>query len=591
MSDFKTVITETNLRSLAGNSSYSRGEEYFESGLVGPVSQKYGVISAKVHGTHTYQSRLKVEADGKGKLRLNHACTCPVGQDGDFCKHAVALGLAWIEKNDAVEVKTSATSSASSKIDTTVTLQDIKKWLSNQDHKVIFEMLLEQVKSDGNLRENLTLKIAKEQARGIDLSSYRSTIRNAFHISGYMRYEDVYDYSEDISETVDSIEKLFKEGFFSEVIALCEYAIEQAGSAMDSIDDSDGYLGGEIERLQELHLNACNKAKPEPLDLARRLFRFELEYGGYDIFYHPVDAYEKLLGAAGLAEYKRCAEEEWAKIPAKGSTGSNSSWDSKRSRITGIMESLARAAGDIDGLIAIKKHDLSNSWKYHDIAEIYLKAKRHDEALEWAEKGLAAFKNNPDNRLRDFIAEEYHRRKRYDDALKLYRVQFAEDSDLEHYKKLVSYAKKIKRYECIREEALSLLRQDIQKEKSNPKTRYWHHKPDHSRLVEIFLWEKDTETAWSEARLGGCRDSLWRELAKLREKDHPADAVPVYQRLVEPIIAQMKNPAYEEATQMIRHIRELMHGMGQKAEFAAYFAQVRLRHKPKRNLMKLLDGV
>jgi uncharacterized Zn finger protein len=109
--------------------------------------------------------------------------------------------------------------------------------------------------------------------------------------------------------------------------------------------------------------------------------------------------------------------------------------------------------------------------------------------------------------------------------------------------------------------------------------------------VELILWEKDTEAAWNEARSGVCRDSLWLEMAKLREKDHPGDAVPVYQRLVEPIITQKKNPANEEATKMIRHIRELMHGMGQKAEFAAFFAQVRLRHKPKRNLMKLLDGL
>ena len=86
-------------------------------------------------------------------------------------------------------------------------------------------------------------------------------------------------------------------------------------------------------------------------------------------------------------------------------------------------------------------------------------------------------------------------------------------------------------------------------------------------------------------------NDLWLQLAKLREKEHPADTVPVYQRLVEPIIAQMKNPAYEEATLMIRHIRELMYSIGQKAEFAAYLAQVRLRHKPKRNLMKLLDNL
>lgn len=96
--------------------------------------------------------------------------------------------------------------------------------------------------------------------------------------------------------------------------------------------------------------------------------------------------------------------------------------------------------------------------------------------------------------------------------------------------------------------------------------------------------------AWDEARIGGCRDELWLKLARLREQSHPADAVEVYQRLVEPMIDRKKNDAYEEAVGMIGKIRELMTGMEKKAEFAAYLAQLRVRHKPKRNLMKLLDA-
>jgi uncharacterized Zn finger protein len=80
-------------------------------------------------------------------------------------------------------------------------------------------------------------------------------------------------------------------------------------------------------------------------------------------------------------------------------------------------------------------------------------------------------------------------------------------------------------------------------------------------------------------------------LAADREKEHPADAVPVYQRQVEPIFARMNNDAYEEATRMVKHIRDLMGNMNGQAEFASYLADVKQRHKPKRNLMKLLAGV
>ena len=404
-------------------------------------------------------------------------------------------------------------------------------------------------------------------------------------------YGDVYNYSEEVSEVVDSIERLFEEGFVCETITLCEYALERLGIAMEQVDDSDGYLGGEVERLLELHLNACKKGKPNPKDLAERLLRYELAWSDYDMFYGAVNTYREVLGTQGIAEYRRLVEQKWQAIPAKDSGGKNSGHNSNHYGITRIMESLAKAEGDVDALIAIKKCDLSASWNYLSIAEICRNAKRHDEALDWAEKGLVAFKEKPDNRLRNFIAEEYHRRKRFDDAYGLYWIQFAERPELSNYIKLLDYARKISRGDTVRDEALACLRKDMDRAKNNSNAKYWYYKPDHSRLVEIFLWEKDEEAAWNEALTGGCRDSLWLDMAKKREKDHPADAVPVYQRLVEPIIARMKNDAYDEATRMILHIRELMHGMGQKAEFAAYLAQVRLRHKPKRNLMKLLDKV
>ncbi len=40
---------------------------------------------------------------------------------------------------------------------------------------------------------------------------------------------------------------------------------------------------------------------------------------------------------------------------------------------------------------------------------------------------------------------------------------------------------------------------------------------------------------------------------------------------------------------MIGKVQELMNIQGKAKEFAAYLADIRLRHKPKRNLMKLLE--
>lgn len=579
--DLKELIAPKNLRALAGGRSFMRGEEYFDEGAVGPVSEKSGVISAKVHGTRTYDVRLKVIRGKNAQAELDYTCTCPVGQDGDFCKHCVALGLAWLGKTDDIEEAEFSEPSAST-TSKKISDDDIRSWLESQDTKIILDMLMAQLATDEQLREELVLKITKEKAVGIELDAYRKGLRSAFHTSGFVDYYNMGDFTDGINDALNSLDRLLDEGFALEAMQLCEYAIELADDALQSCDDSDGHFGDLADRLATLHLEACEAARPDPVELAGRLFAFEMKGSDLDFCYGAVGDYDDILGSTGLAEYRRLAEAEWARSTKDGSTPSRT--------ISRIMESLARADGNVDALIAIKQRKLDLAYYYLEIAQICREAKRSDDALLWAEKGVQAFPKNTDTRLLDFLAEEYHTRRRYDEAYQCYWTQFADREGLQQYIKLMDYAKNINREQAVREEALAFVRKQIDKEKSETRGK-WALPVDHSRLVEIFLWERNTDAAWDEASCGGCSDHFWLKLAAVREKDHPADAVPVYQRMVEPIILRMKNDAYEEATRMVKHIGELMHGLGRQAEFAAYLADVKLRHKPKRNLMKLLAGL
>jgi len=574
------IITIKNLRALAGGRSFMRGEEYFDEGAVGPVSEKSGVISAKVYGSRTYDVRLKVVLDKKAQASLDYTCNCPVGQDGDFCKHCVALGLAWLEKSDDIEEAKIVVPSGAETIKK-ISDVDIRSWLESQDTKIILDMLMAQFTTDGRLREELVLKITKEKAVGIDLNPYRKGLCAAFHTSGFIDYYNMGDFTDGINDALDSLDRLFEEGFAAEAMHLCEYAIELADDALQDCDDSDGYFGDLAERLASLHLEACEAARPNPVELADRLFAFEMKGSDLD-FCYGVGEYADILGSVGLAEYRILAEDEWARSTKSGAIASYT--------ITKIMESLARADGNVDALIAIKQRKLELAYHYLEIAQICRTAKRSDEALEWAEKGVQAFPKSTDTRLLDFLAEEYHTRRRYDEAYQCYWTQFADREGLQQYIKLLDYSKKIERDQTAREDALAFVRKQIDNEKSKTRGK-WAPPVDHSRMVEIFLWEKNTDAAWDEAIRGGCNDHFWLKLAVAREMDHPADAVPVYQRMVEPIILRMKNNAYEEATRMVKHIGELMRGLGKQAEFTAYLADVKLRHKPKRNLMKLLAGM
>ena len=76
---------------LAGETYFERGEGYHRGGHVHDLVEHAGVVVAKVVGTEDYRVRLWSE-DG-----LDFACDCPLGVDGEFCKHCVAAGLAWLD--------------------------------------------------------------------------------------------------------------------------------------------------------------------------------------------------------------------------------------------------------------------------------------------------------------------------------------------------------------------------------------------------------------------------------------------------------------------------------------------------------------
>jgi hypothetical protein len=128
-------------------------------------------------------------------------------------------------------------------------------------------------------------------------------------------YHAAHDYAAGIDDVIDSIEELLTDGYVAEVITLAEHALQAVEAAMESIDDSDGYMSGISERLQTIHLKACTKGKPDPEALARRLFAWELRTE-WDTFYGAAATYAGVLGTRGLAVYRKLAEAEWAKVPS-----------------------------------------------------------------------------------------------------------------------------------------------------------------------------------------------------------------------------------------------------------------------------------
>lgn len=566
METLARILTRGRLIELAGERYFERGEEYHLNGLACIFAEHDGVITARVIGTYEYRVKLQAAGD-----ELRYSCTCPLGVDGIFCKHCVAAGLAWIEGRKGRQGGTG---------EPTFTMDKVRAYLERQDRDVLARIILEHAEDDDRLRERLLILAASESPEGPDLATFRRIIEDAFDPGGppdpYPDWEDM----QRMESVAESIAGLLEKGFAEEAIELSEHALGVAESAMDYYPD--GYMSGVMRDLEELHHAACERARPHPEALARRLFEWELR-SPYDTFFEAAETYADVLRERGLAEYRRLAEEEWARISRIGPGQRDPEGYSRRSRITHIMQTLARRSGDVEELVAVKSRDLSHSYAYLEIAEIYRRAGRHDEALEWAERGVQDFPD-PDPRLREFLAAEYRRRNRPRDAMEVIWEEFAQRPHFDNYRKLKAHTDRLEDWAMWRKKALEYLREHI----AGMEESRWY-RVDHSVLVRIFLWEGRYEEAWQEAREGGCSPDLWLQLAARREKDHPEDAISVYRSRIEDAIERKNKESYREARDLIIRVRELMRRLGRGPEFAAYLDSIRSAHRRKRNLMALLE--
>ena len=486
--------------------------------------------TATVIGTEPYRVALRRDTSGT----LTGTCDCPVGEDGGFCKHCVAVGL--VVAGDAGPSH-----------------DELRAYVSSRSHAELVELVLGALGRDGVLRGSLQLDMAA--AAGEPAAALAAAIDDAAFAPDYLRWDEVSEYAERLDAVLDALERRLASGHAAEVVTLSERFATAVSAQLEYVDDSSGAIGSTISRTLELHLAACRQAAPDPVALADRLF--ELETAG-DLFGDALETHADVLGAAGRARYAELAEIAWAAGPP--------SWT-----LSQIMERLS--AGDIDRLVAVKARTVTRSWDYLEIARLLRDAGRLEDAIGWAERGVAA---DPDARLREFLADCLSEAGRPDAALEQRAAQFREQPTLAAYRALRAEAEPLGAWPRERAAALRVL--------ERPPRDFWPR--DRSVLVSILLWEGDVASAWEQAHAGGCSRDVWRAFARER----PDDAVGVYRRLLSATIDLRNDSGYDGAVELLAELHDLLAPRGREEAHAALVAEVREVHRRKKNLIKRLDA-
>jgi hypothetical protein len=554
-------FTEADLRELAGARSFERGLGYAGqvSGLDIAGTDITGTgstgteITATVSGTDDYDVWL-----APGDQGLQWDCSCPFGREGFFCKHCVAVGLAMLEPGARDQVSV-----------TRARRDSVEHWLGSLSRSDLLAELRGLLAADRDLRRRFELRAA---AAGGDTLAIRRTTRELItpRRGGYLAPDEADAYADGVWEVAAVIDGLAKAGAGEQAIQAAREAVGELGRAFERLDDSSGSVRGAAAELLAAHLRACQAAPPDPASLAHYLARLAL-HDPYGIAPDLSD-YAGLLGAAGLRRLRQQITAAAAGRPADP-------------RLT---ESLLRAEGNVDGVVALRAASLDDrGWGHLAIADELDHADRGDEALAWAERGLREARH-PDGRLVEYLAGRYAAAGRADDVLTLRRDRFTADPTLAGYQKLRQAATAARRWPAEREEALGRLAAEARTGRPRVAGALDWTGPV---LVDALLDDGETDAAWAAAAAApdDTSPAQWLRLADLVAAARPADALAVYLRLIEPLRSHAGDKIYEQAARLLRGARACHQALGTAAEFERYLALFRADQKRKPNLMRLLD--
>jgi uncharacterized Zn finger protein len=511
-------------------------------------------IYAVVQGTDEYEVVLTTGEDG-----IEGDCDCPYGQEGAFCKHCVAVGLTVLRHGRALPAQRAAAVQKRDLLD---------QWLETLPREELLELLREQIGEDRDLRRSLELRAAA--AHG-DPAALRAGILALLDPSshadrhGFVGYREAFGYSVQASEAAAAIESLIGRDPAA-AVALAGEAVDVVGAVLDDADDSSGSISTVLAELATVHTAACHAAPPNPAELADWLAHRMLTQS-FEVF-APGD-YVDLLGDAGRRRLREQITAAWYRNP--------SGYQEKH-----LMETLVRATGDVDAIVTVMAADLDGpGWKYHRIATELQNAGRTDDAIAWAERGIAEA-TTTDVRLVDFLADHHAAAGRYDQAVAVQWSWFAAHRSLASYEKLRVAAEPAGCWPETREHALEALRTDARAAAKGPA---WQPK---AVLIDALLSDGDLDAAWDAARIAITDDQLLR-LADLSRPSRPAKALAAYLRLIEPLKKRTGDQNYQQITRLLTSARDCHCTLGTTDAFDEYLKALRTSQKGKRNLMTVLD--
>jgi tetratricopeptide (TPR) repeat protein len=459
---------------------------------------------------------------------------------------------------------------------------DLAAFLERQPVEWLVQRLLRVAEADPVLRAEWEALATQSHTDGLDLREFRRQMERALEVSDYMDWEDSAGYEDSAYQVLASIGEMVDEGLAAPAIELVEDALRLLEAAVETVDQ-EGEMTAVLDAAQELHLQACRAARPDPVALAERLTLWALD-SDWDVFADAAEVYADVFGEAGLRRCREIVSAEWEALPAIA-PGQPGGYSSRRATLDGLRLSFAET---VDEQVEVLRRDLSTSSRFVAIAGALGEAGRFDEALRWLREAQVVFTGPGRVSVDEALADTLRHAGRHEEAAEAEWDCFRSQPGLRSYQRFAEQLRPLAGWDQWRARALELLEHPAEPG-SRPASDFVHDYGN-SRLVEVLLWEGETDAAWEAAQRGGCTGLGWLQVARARAATHPAESIPVLLRVVDTARSQAANrKAYAAIARQLVELRDWHRRAGSEAAFADYVRRVRADHRSRPAFQDELD--
>lgn len=577
----KNLFSEDLAFSVAKFSSFEKGNEYFEDGLVEKIWKENDVYKALVRGNELYQVSLSFENE-----KLEYDCTCPYDFDG-ACKHVIAAILAF-----ASDKKFTAPASDDSRIKD----EEIKNLILQSSPGDLKAFLGKILKKEPESIEDLKIFLAGPKETPVTVSDYRERfiedlnkidLREALEM-WYREGDDYYDtdsgygdfaVGDSLDETVSGFmaegQKYEENNNLAETLKIYQ-AIHEA------LDEKQGELKGDLTDLSD----AFDKSKEETVEcylsaLAKTenqsLKNIGIKYLGSLFLKESIHEEQIMTGLKNTINETQEAENFLSIL-------SNLKKNNLSPAASSLLAFLYQKTGKWQQFEDLSLQNLKkNPGLILDLIDYYKRTGRKEDIIKTANEVLNLLTKRDDNyyfypstfisfkdleiRIRYFLKDIYSVKAEYSHFIDNQEWIFLLTGSLKEYQELIKAYKEA-------EEKVNFW----QKMKM-----YFERKHDVKNIFKIFKFEDKKEEILSLVKAHPNAE-CFPEMISFLQKEFARICFDEYKKKIDSILKETDVRKYQEAVYHLTRMKKI----GSENEFADYIKSIKTDYWRRRRLLEEL---